>query len=261
MAGGGSSQTVPVDLTPQAFQDLQSPFSSVLQGLLGTSGTDTYANIPTYSGPTAGTITPNEQATLNQLQDLTGPNAQGGVDQVAKDYYTQSVQGKYLENGTNPFLQSAIEAAQRPTQQALEETLSRTLPGRFTQAGQFVQPQGSSAFDRAAALATRDAGQTLADIATNMSFASYDAERNRQQDSAGALTTVSQQEVDNTLKNLQAQALPRLIQEYGIERGMQEYQTRVSAFVDLLKVVGATSSPTIANSSTSNQKPNLVGLL
>jgi hypothetical protein len=80
----------------------------------------------------------------------------------------------------NPYLARMIEAAQRPTIQALEETLSRTLPGRFTQAGQFVQPQGSSAFDRAAAIASRGAGDTMGDIAGRLSFDTYEAERARE---------------------------------------------------------------------------------
>lgn len=242
--------------------------------------------------------------------------------------------------GENPFLNAMIESAQRPTLQGLEETLSRTLPGRFTQAGHFVQPQGSSAFDRAAAIATRGAADAMGDIATKISYQSYDDERNRQLQSeiteyqgrlqagvaeleaalaqgqteyagqlqqqlaglsaemqkkqsefdaraamleqnrnlqaqeqlqgrqftheaqtgaedrklaaAGLQSQISTQEFQNTLQNLQAQALPRMIEEFGIERGIEQFNNRMNSLMVLLQTAGGVSSPVIAQQSKSS---------
>lgn len=276
---------------------------------------DILRGIPQYQGPLTAGIGANEQALLDKLMagtsgtggqvspaqqalmdimkggGVTGYQGQGSLADYAKMLQGSAQTAGYDPNGNNPFVQAAIEAAQRPTFQALEETLSRTLPGRFTAAGQFINPQGSSAFDRAAAMAARDSSQTAADIATNISFGSFEGERGRQfeaqeaarareaaaleaeqgrratgqeaaadrsLDAAKALPGVSKQEIDTTIANLQAQALPRLIQEMGIERGLEAFQNRMNSLLTTLGIAGGATSPTIGNSST--QKSASFGL-
>lgn len=272
--------------------------------------------------PTAQQIGPAGQALTGQLLGgtaLSGMSPQG-VNQFVQGLgfgptqslgeFTQGIAGASgtgAFGGENPFLQAAIEAAQRPVLQGLEETLSRTLPGRFTQAGQFIQPGGSSAFDRAAALATRGVAQELGDISSQMSYAALEAARGRE---AGALeaelarrgqfglaeqqakqaqldralqvpgmlsdlTTAAQQrelmaaqgglteaqrqatgagvqsqEVDTLIKNLQAQALPRLIQDLGIERGMEAFNNQVNALLSTLGITAGVTRPVISQESS-----------
>lgn len=241
MLFGGSSTkqqstSTPVDMTPGEFTALRGPFADTLKALLTSGG-------PEYTGPMFSPITGTEQ---NILGDL---NTQAGTGTARAGYLNNVINGGFLpgQPGSNPFLQAAIEAAQRPTLQGLEETLSRTLPGRFTQAGQFVQPGGSSAFDRAAAIATRGAADAIGDIATKISAGNYEAERGRQQEAV----QLSRQEVDASISNLQAQALPRMIQELGIERGLALFQQKTQAVLDLLKTIGGVTSPTVANKGTS----------
>lgn len=188
----------------------------------------------------------------------------------------------------NPFAQAYIEQAQRQTMQNLEETLSRSLPGRFTQAGQLVQPGGSSAFDRAAAIATRGATQEMGDIATRIQYqaladaqareaaamegffnrgaqadARYDQAVQQQLDRAlqvpGIEAQVSQigsqitsQEIDNLIKNLQAQALPRLIQEMGIDRGIEAFQNQINSMLAVMGIQAGVTAPVIGNQSSSS---------
>lgn len=244
-----TSATDPVDLTPGAFTDLQSPFAKALSGLVNMASGQLGQTL------TSGTSPGQAQSwqslfsvpqTANETELLGG--LMGDQRSGARPGYLDSVlSGNFLpgQAGANPFLQAAIETAQRPTLQGLEEVLSRTLPGRFTQAGQFVNPQGSSAFDRAAAIATRGTADALGDIATKMSFGSYEGERGRQQEAVG----LSQQEVDTTIKNLEAQQMPRLIQQHGIETGLKEWQTRVSALLEVLRTVGGVTAPVIAQKS------------
>lgn len=229
--GGSESKqiSIPVDTTPAELRALRKPFVDTLTSLFESGGG------PSYEGPLVAPITDAEQAMLLQLQQ-SGMGRQGLIE--------DTIAGRFLpgQEGANPFLDAAIRAAQRPTLEGLEETLSRTLPGRFTQAGHFTQPQGSSAFDRAAAIATRGAADALADIATNMSFGAYESERGRQQQAI----QLGQMEVDTMIKNLQAQALPRLIEDLGIERGIREYETRTQALMQLLGTLTAASAPNIA---------------
>lgn len=256
--------------------------------------------------------------------------------------------GAFGGDANNPFLQSYIQAAQRPTQQALEETLSRTLPGRFTQAGQFVQPGSSSAFDRAAAIATRGAADALGDISTNISYQALEQARGREAESLGAelarrgqqglqtqalgaqgglqaqqltadairqsqalgaqgglqtqaLTAQAQQsqldralqslgigsqlatdqqgraltgaqtdltgaqqqqigsgvesqQIQNAIANLQAQALPRLIQDLGVERGIEAFNNNVNALLSSMGIAAGVTRPVVAQEGKSSSK-------
>jgi len=322
--GSSKSESKPVDMTPQAFKNLQQPYANTLQGLLNqfdSSGSGSKL-INGYQGPTVAGMTGNEGNTLNQLQaaannisNTSNPNSLSGVvnagnstgaqantanqlmannqnptsSQSAASYLASlngASNGVYNTNAdANPYLQAAIQAAQRPTQQALEETLSRTLPGRFTQAGQIVQPNGSSAFDRAAAIATRGTADALGDIASNISYSNYNDAANRAASALGQYTTgqqnanlqsqqieaaqqqnaasnsinaantqsnINSQEINSLMQNLQAQALPRLINDLGIERGMEAFNNNTNALLAGLGLSGSTTQPTVANSSSSS---------
>lgn len=185
--------------------------------------------------------TGNEQALRAQLMgDAAGATGRQGLIQ-------DTMAGKFTDPNTNPFLNDYIRMAQRQTMQGLEETLTRSLPGRFTAAGQFVQPQGSSAFDRAAAIATRGAADAAADIATGIGYQAYQGERQNQQAAIG----LSHQETQNTISNLTAQALPRIIQQYGIDKGLEVFQQQLAGILDVLKTAASLTQPTVGNDSQS----------
>jgi hypothetical protein len=354
-ASSSKSSNKPVDMTPEAFKNLQGPFANVLNTMLGQYVPNSTGNIISgYQGPTTTPVGQNEQSLLNQLMTATGSNpgtantgggveignsgqtvtdpgqtpatgtpttqqgllestmqSGGSADEVAnfvsqlgiggegqpslQDFMSQlsgaSGTGAFGGADSNPFSQAYIDQAQRQTMQNLEETLSRSLPGRFTQAGQMVQPQGSSAFDRAAAIATRGATQEMGDIATRISYqAMADAqareasalegelgrrgqqglqtqqleagaqqnqldralgasEQQTQQELAGS--QIQTQEVDNLIKNLQAQALPRLIQDLGVERGMEAFNNNVNSLLAVLGIGAGVTRPVIAQEGSS----------
>lgn len=336
------SESKPVDMTPEAFKNLQQPFANVLQQLISGSGQTVQNLINGYQGDTVSPVTSNEQSLLDQLMSTTagagtGGSAAGGTastNPTQMSPTTQNLLTNQQATGTdanavtsfvdalglksgqsiedflaqmqgasqtgafggqdNPFTQAYIEQAQRQTMQNLEETLSRTLPGRFTQAGQLVQPNGSSAFDRAAAIATRGATQEMGDIATRIQYQALADAQNREagllgdelnrrgtqdQTYAAAIqqqmdralqaaqseaainqtnaatdktrSDVTSTEVDTLIKNLQAQALPRLINDLGIERGMEAFQNQVNSMLAVMGINAGVSAPVIGNSSSS----------
>lgn len=247
--GGSQQSSTPQDMTPDAFKGLQGPFAQFLQQMLQQQGG------PKYGGPLTADMSGNENSLLGGLMNPTNGNNRQGL-------LNSTMNGNFLpgQPGGNPFLESAISAAQRPTLQGLTETLTRDLPGRFTQAGQFVQPEGSSAFDRAAAIATRGAADAMSGIATNMSYQGYNDERTRQMQAV----PLSQAEVDTTIKNLQAQALPRMIQENGIDRGIGLFKDQTQQLMQILGILAGVTQPTIASSSQGDSNkgiiPGLTGL-
>jgi len=256
--GGSEAQTssqstsTPVNFTDPSLKGLAPGLAGSLSELLQSFGAvnagagNPIANAtPTTQAP----MTDQERQLLSQIPGQTGPNTNRA------NYFADVLQGKYLpgQANSNPFLQDAIKAAQRTTLEGLTETLDRSLPGRFTAAGQLIQPNtgdnggGSSAFDRAAAIATRGAANAVGDIATNMSNTNFQNERQQQTTVAG----LDQGEVDNTIKGLQASALPRLIQQNGLDQGLALFQQQTDKLLEILKTIGAVQAPSLANQSQS----------
>lgn len=307
--GGSKSKqkSTPVDMTPPELKALRQPFAATLGMLLGgtpsSSGrgfsistdpnrTDVLSGIPSYQGPLVAQMTPAEQAILQQL---TQSSVGSGTNQ---DYLNRVIAGDFLSPANNPFmspdtnpflqqtmeflgartgannpyLEQIIQAAQRPTLQGLEETLSRTLPGRFTAGGHFVQPQGSSAFDTAAAIASRGAADALSDIATKIGSAAFEQATNLGADAisragqiAGSLfdsergrmnqaVQLGQQEIQSMIENLQAQALPRLIEQEGIDRGIKLFNDRINTLLQALSLAAGAPLQTIAGQSEGTSK-------
>jgi hypothetical protein len=71
-----------------------------------------------------------------------------------------------------------------------------------------------------------------------MSFQGYESERGRQQQAI----QFSQQEVDKTISNLQAQALPRLIEDLGVERGIELFKARTQELLAALQSISSLAS-------------------
>lgn len=247
------SSSTSTDWTPEAFKNLQGPLADQLKAMFqgpmtpggggfgggGASGEwGQYGSQNFAAGETA-----NEATIRNQflMPDLQGPR---------QSLLNDTMQGKYTDPNTNPFLNDYIRAAQRTNLEGLTETLERTLPGRFTQAGQMIQPGGSSAFDRAAAIATRGVAQANADIATKIGFQAYDAERGRQNEAIGA----SQQETQTTIANLTAQGLPRIIEQHGIDEGLKMFQVQMAGILEALKNAASITQPTLGHKAESSSK-------
>lgn len=238
------STSTPTNFTDPSLRGLSPDLSSSLRTLLGQYGTSG----PQYGGQTSASITGNETSLLSNINSQVAP----GND--ASSYIKSVLGGNYLPGSPNqnPYLAQAITAAQRPVLDNLTQTLTRDLPGRFTQGGQFIQANtgdngGSSAFDRAAAIATQSAANMSTDIAAKIGSDAYTNERQNQNTAA----QLDQTQVQTTINALQAEALPRLIQQYGLDQGTKLFQTSTQALLQLLGQIGQVQAPTLANTSQS----------
>jgi hypothetical protein len=305
------------------------------------------SGIPSYGGQTTAGITGNEQDILNTLMGTigqSGANSTGsaaldailsggtnipqagagaisGIPQVAGSNINPADVQSGFNATNNPLLQAYITASQRATMDNLAQTLVNN-GSRFTANGQFIQPTGSSAFDRAQALATQSAANAAGDIASNIGFNAYNLNQTLNQQTGaqnagnvlqallgnqgtglaastsnagnalqGALANASNElvasqsnqnaalqgeqnqisaataqgnlsstEVQSLVQNLQAQALPRLIEQYGLDQGLQMFNNQVNDLMTLLQTGAGVTSPVVANESksSSNTKPNLL---
>lgn len=105
-----------------------------------------------------------------------------GADAV-RGLATDQLSGKYLDAGSNPYLQSAISAAIDPLQHAL---MTKTLPG-ITDQSIAQGAYGGTRNSVANTLAINDFNTQAGDIAARMAGENYTNERAIQQGSAGLL--------------------------------------------------------------------------
>jgi hypothetical protein len=234
---------------------------------------------------------------------LTGTGNQVGAGNVAAGTVDPNAVTSAFNANNNPLLNAYITASQRATMDNLAHTLV-TNGSQFTANGQFVQPTGSSAFDRAQALATQSAANAAGDIASNIGYNAYNlnqtlnqqtgaqnasnilaalqgnqttgltaSQSNAENDlnasnanaqnaisAATAQGNLSSTEVQSMVQNLQAQALPRLIEKYGLDQGLQMFNNQVNDLMTILQTGAGVTSPVVANESksSSNTKPNLL---
>lgn len=266
--GGSKSSSKPVDLRDPALATPTNQFASLLLGLLGAEGPQTGQVRGPGTNPTA-TINPTPVGTSSGIAGIPGFQGQftapiTGAEQNIlaglqgegagrQDFLAQTLSGQFLTPGSNPFLQQFSDAANRTTMRQFEEMMTRTLPGRFTQAGQNINPGQSSAFDRAAAIQSEGLANALADTNSRIFAGAYESERARQQEAA----QISQQEVDTTIKNLQAQALPRLIEQFGLDQGLAEFQRQTQMLIQVLSILQGVSAPAMTSESKSKANPDI----
>lgn len=240
---GTQSTSQSVNETNPALSSLATPLSGSLSQLLqqwGVSG-------PQYTGQTVAPLTGNQNSLLNS-STLTQPGA------ASNQYIGSVLNGSYMpgQPNQNPFTNAAIQGANTATNEGLATTLGNTLPGRFTANGQFIQPNttgngGSSAFDTAAALATQSAANADASNAASIENNAYNVGVQQQTAAAG----LDQTAVNTSVQALQAQALPQLVQQYGLDQGVQLFQTGITNLLSLLQTIGAVQSPVLGTDAQS----------
>ncbi|MFC4353392.1 hypothetical protein ACFOW6_17755 [Fodinicurvata halophila] len=265
------------------------------------------AGIPGLEGPFVAPMSQQEQQLVDKIGQA-GKNQQNPMARELLDFTTaggftgrinpfqsvpgsqqaleDTVGGKFLSPESNPHLQGAIEAAQRPVIQQFEEQTIPNLRSEFTAAGQMIQPEGSSPFDMAVARAQSGLMNELGDISSQMSMQNYAQERGRQMDAisqglqAEQLTQQTQQQersrqmdavaqglqmdrtqLENMIESLRASALPRIVEQQGIDAGVQEFQRRMDTLMRALEMTAGVSSPTVATQPGTPGTPGAIGPL
>jgi len=227
--GSSGTPSQVVDVTPDSWNALQPQVAGGISGLLSSGGGDA------FTGPMTAGITSNEQMVLNNVM---GVGAQPSATQGALGTLSGTATGS-MDPNTNPMLASLIQTAQRPIIEQFQEEVVPGLRSQFTQAGQQIQGEGSSPFQMAGARAASGFASALGDTATQVTS----GERDRQQQAAMAIPGLERQQVDTMLATLEAQALPRLIEQLGIDRGMEEFRRREQQLLQALSLGAGVSAP------------------
>lgn len=242
-----------VDVTPGEFAGLRGDVAGQIRSLMESGGG------PRFEGEFAADMTGQEQQLLQQVGQQAQPSQETGQ---AMDTLSRTLQGDFLSPDSNPFLQQSIEAAQRPVIQQFEQQAMPRLRSEFTQAGQRVQPQGSSPFDRAAAIAQQGLTQELGDISSEMAAQNFQQERGRQMDAAQLVPQIDQAQLEQAVSGMEASALPRLIEQQGIDRGLEEFRRRTDALMNAIQMGGQLGAPsTEVTQPTPGMQGTMAGFL
>lgn len=223
-----------VDVTPEEFVGLRGDLAGQIQSILGSGGG------PTFQGDFTAGMSDQERQFLDQISQ-TGQTSQ--ASESAQGLMNQTIQGDFLSPDSNPFLQQSIEAAQRPVIQQFEQQAMPRLRSEFTQAGQRVQEGGSSPFDRAAGIAQQGLTQELGDISSEMAAQNYQQERSNQMNAAQVAPQLDQAQLEQSISAMQASELPRMIEQQGIDRGLEEFQRQQQQLLDTINIGGSLAIP------------------
>lgn len=247
-----SGVTKPVDLTPAPFKGLQGPLADALKAYFGQSGTGA-PNLGDTSGLSAG-VTPDQTALLQQMMaQLSQSSGQNPLTQAAGENLTALASG-----GPNPFLEAMVQSARQNLTRSFEGSIVPQLLSRFTARGQQVQGDGSSAFAHEAGLASNDFLNALSGVETNLRGQAYEGDQSRRLQAAqaqGQLGTQIGADDFNRLKTtFDSAALPQLVKDLGIQRGLEAYNTKMQTIMQALQLAAGVSQPTIANAGYQKSK-------
>ena len=262
MSGSSSrsvSQSKSSDYTPAEFQELRRPLSDLFQGSFGDTSNYLSGNLQ-YGGP--GDLdrfrAPLGQGELSALDRINyGASNPGQNDRLSSDLLGATLRGDYLSPENNPGLRDLIGY----TNQAINDTYNSeglAQKSLFARAGQ-VLPE-SSPFAQAAADLSKSRLDAIGKNVAGLTSQAYEAERGRQVQAIEQRRSDAQFNLQSQLETLKANALPRLIDEVGFERGFAEFNARINALMAVLGLATQSAAPTIAQDSSSHSNSSSGGV-
>lgn len=239
--GGRSSTEVSFakDKTPKVFKGLRKDLAA---GLGKFTNPDFQSLSQGFqAGPVAG-LTGGE---TTALRDLPGASQSNPLAQAALN---RQLDPAFLDVSNDPVLANSIAAAIRPVQQQLAEAGSQASSA-FANAGHTLGQ--SSPFQREAGRIQDNAARAAGDISAQITGGELGRRQAVQSQAIGQANQQTAFEFQSALENLQAQGLPRLVEELGIQRGIDEFNRKQQELLQGMELALAAASPTIATDSVS----------
>ena len=233
--------------------------SGINAAVAGAQANPNYVN-----AGTSGLVAPLSSQQLSLIgQAVNTANPNNPLMSSASGALQNILNPNFLNVGTNPYLAGAIQSALYPTIRNFQSTTIPELLSRYTGGNQQVQGQGSSSFANAADLASLDLNQSLLGTASGMASSAYQQGIGQQLQAASQASGLQTSELQNLVTAGQQAALPQLVQDLGIQRGLQQYNNNINTLMEALRIAAGGSSPTVAVSSqgTSQSTPSLLTAL
>lgn len=251
----------PINLQNSAFTGLSGPTAGGIQGLFsGAAPGSTFGLSPyTVNGapsnssnnPLVAGLTPTQNSLLTGINNYVGSNPLLGAAQTTNRYLDPNFPSTFA---TSPQVQQAIQGAIAPVRQSFAENTVPGLEGQFTAAGQRINSgsgAGSSAFERAGASAATGEQAQEASISGGITGQAFQQAQNLQANAVNQAAALTQTNLNDLVTTLQENALPQMIQQYGINQGLQLYQQQLQTVLAALGLGGQVSQPAIAEQAGS----------
>jgi hypothetical protein len=216
------SKSKPIDVTPFEYKGLRPTVASGLDYYARTGG-------PAYTGPLVAPVTNQEWGYVRGVDDVAMKRSAGVSGANAE--VERTLRGDYLNPESNPFLRAYVDAAVRPITEAREES-NLADRAQFARAGHRLS--ASSPFARAYNIGERGYADAISDVATNVYGTAYESERGRMADAVSKASMLQDAEVQRWLEGMKAAALPRLVEQLGIDAGREEFNRRVDVALQAL---------------------------
>jgi len=247
--GSGSNFANSFDLVPAEFAALRPQFASFfsnalpqLQGLL-----QGFQNPSTQEGGLDRFRTGLSSGEFQGIESLR-QQSQGlsQNEQLSQDLIGRRLRGDFFNPEENDALRDSIKfTTQNINQQVNDQDLERR--SLFARAGQSLSE--SSPFAVAQASGNQGRLDAIGENTANLIFGTVEAERGRQTNAIEQARANSRGIFERSQASLQAQALPRLVDDRGVERGLQEFQSRLAALTQALGFGAGLVSPTVGVNS------------
>lgn len=234
MGGGESnSRSKSRDLTPREYV-AERPF-------IADFGR-TYQGGTPYGGPLSAPLSGQEQTTLSGLSGMRNPFGQD----ASREELLGTIQGK------SPLFQNALQEAINAgmidiSRFAEDENLAnRAL---FNRAGQTLSE--SSPFAMAQARSNQGVLDAVAKLSSDIRLPAMLQERQNQLAATGMLTQQEDAGLARQLQILEAEGLPRMIQEQGISRGLELYKEQQARILAARSMLAQLTSPNLGQKASS----------
>lgn len=224
---GGESSSSTKDLAPEQYKKQRGFVADTLHSRIT-------GDVPQITGPFVAPLSAGETEGLNAFQQ--NAFGAGGLG-AAADKQLAATLG---DPNANPFLQAMYQTAIRPL---LENAQLQELRDRaqFTGTGQKIQ--GSSAFAEDRARSVRDTERTIADVGVQLAY----QERQNQLQAVNLANSRLAEQRDG----IATLALPRLIEQFGIDKANAELQRRYQVMEQALSQLAALTTPSLGSFSSS----------
>lgn len=226
------------DVTPSEFSALRDPLAATLSQFL--AGGSSAGGFP---GPFVAPITSEETASINRIRGLT--SGAPPTEAAATDLLRRTLSGEFLTPESNPFLEAMFTAAARPVIRNFQDVVQPELRAQFTRGGQFIQPGSSSPFATALARAGTGFTENLTDLAAQIFGPAYQFERGLQQGAVPQAIALGQEPLRRETINLAVQALPREIEQRGIDAAMQNFFQATGLQLDAAQLAALVANPNL----------------
>lgn len=219
-SGTTESNAFTRDIQAPEFEALRPLISGSLAGLITSGGGPIFGgvdNLDLFRVP----ISPGE---LEALDAVRGSAAGSPTEHAADLFLRQTLGGDFLDPESNPGLSGVLDTVTRRINEVFdeEELAERAL---FSRAGGRIQD--SSPFARARAVQDRARLNAVGDAVANVLNVNFQREQDRRSQAVRQAREVATFNFQRAVQRLQAEALPRLIDQFGVTEGLQEFRRRV----------------------------------